>query len=278
MTNPVSPPDVEPERSRVAPVAHDIRQSSDDFSDNIKKLLAGLEPKIAAEAIARAETLGKLPPAQQTLLRCAMAAASETFKKAEILQDELAKVKERQRHADAEQLAESLVLSRRSGLAESQVALLREELAASEAANQIREARARKHSGHLWLALAAALSAGIVYAFLLSRPPPPADPPGVEIILHHPVKLPAPAPPDPDPVVEKTLDRLDGALARVPLIEVNSVLLQANQWLIASRAPPCFVKVGEGETTLLVRIESTNPAPLRTALTRCAEAVEHVTQ
>jgi hypothetical protein len=78
----------------VAPVSHDIRESSDDFSDTIKKLLAGLEPRIASETIARAETLGKLPAAQQTLLRCALAAASETFKKAESLQEELVQVRE----------------------------------------------------------------------------------------------------------------------------------------------------------------------------------------
>jgi hypothetical protein len=53
VTNPVSPLAEEPERSRVAPVGRAIRESSDDFSDNIKKLLAGLEPKIASEAIAR---------------------------------------------------------------------------------------------------------------------------------------------------------------------------------------------------------------------------------
>ncbi len=280
MTDPVSPPAEQPERSRVAPVGPDIRETNDDFSDNIKKLLAGLEPTIASEAIARAETLGRLPPAQQTLLRCALAAASQTFKKAEVVNEELTRVKERQRSADTALSAEYVALSRQSALAAAQVAGLREDLAASEAANRIREARARKHSGYLWLALAAIVSAGIVYASLLSRAAPPADlsASAPEIILHRPAELSATPRPNPDPVVEQSLDRLDGALARVSLRDVDSVLREANQWLLASRIPPCFVRSAQGEISLLVRADGRGAGPLNKALVQCAEAVEHVTE
>jgi hypothetical protein len=278
VTNPVSPPAEQPERSRVAPVGHDIRESRDDFSDNIKKLLAGLEPTIASEAIARAETLGRLPPAQQTLLRCALAAASQTFKKAEIVHEELTRVKDRQRRADTALSAESVALARRSALAEAQVAGLREDLAASEAASRIREARARKRNGYLWLALAATVSAGIVYASLFSRAAPPADSSASEVILYRPAKLSATPRPNPDPAVEQSLDRLDGALARVPLPDVDSVLREANQWLLASRIPPCFVRSGQGEISLLVNMNARGAAPLRNTLVQCAQAAEHVTE
>jgi hypothetical protein len=278
VTDPVSPPAEQPERSRVAPLAHDIRETNDDFSDNIKKLLAGLEPTIASEAIARAETLGRLPPAQQTLLRCALAAASQTFKKAEIVHEELTRVKDRQRRADTALSAESVALARRSALAEAQVAGLREDLAASEAASRIREARARKHSGYLWLALAATVSAGIFYASLLYRAAPPAHSSASEIILNRPAKLSATPRPNPDPVVEQALDRLDGALARVSLADVDSVLREANQWLLAARIPPCFVRSGQGEISLLVGVNRKDTAPLSKALVQCADAVEHVTE
>ncbi len=81
-----------------------------------------------------------------------------------------------------------------------------------------------------------------------------------------------------DPVIEQSLARQDGVLARVPLPDVDSVMREANQWLLASRASPCFVRMGEGEISLLVTMKGKNAAPLSKTLGRCAEAVEHVTQ
>lgn len=303
------------QRSQVGPVP---RRRSEDFSDALKKLLAGLEPKVASEALARAETLGQLPPAQQTLLRCALAAASETFKKAEILQEDLVRFKEQQRQAQKDLFVESQALCRRSAFAEAQVIALREDLAATITLSDASDSRFRKHRSYLWLALATAVSAGMLYAVLLSHAPRPAPPhamemdrsltSGSEITLHRgpdsatwqregsphsiegsadwrspadvpPAKAAALSPPGSrQPIAEQALNRLDSALDRVPLAAVDSVLNEANQWLRAAHTPPCFIRLGEGETSLLVRVDGKDDAPFSSALVRCAEAVEHVVE
>lgn len=311
--NPIRPPTGEPDRSQVAPVSHDSRESGDDFSLTIKKLLAGLEPKITSEAIARSETLGKLPAAQQTLLRCALSATSETFKKVAIVQEELAGFKERQKRAETDLLAESQAISKRSTLAEAEVAGLRQDLAASVAANYARESRYGKQRRNLWMALGGTVSTGMVCAFLLfSRPVPSPASAGLiriqpyssdsEGIAHRSAE-PTLVPPEKEQqpklgisgtpsipaqpataartgraTANQTLDRLNWALARVPPMEVDSVLGKANQWLMASRTAPCFVRFGEGEVSLLVSVKSRDAAPLRTAIARCTEAVEHVAE
>ena len=275
-----------PQRSLVAPAG---RKSADDSSDTLKKLLAGIEPKIASEALARAETLGKLPPAQQTLLRCALAAASESFQQGETVQAELAKVKERQRQAEMDLLAESQAFCRRTALAEAQLASLRQDIAASAAENQARESRFRKHSRYLWMALGIVVSASVVYGVLLSAPAVPA--PSGFAAAGNPVTVPEPqdlirdrrvaavSPPRPAvPAVAQALGRLDRALVRVSLLDVEGVLLSANRWLAASGAPPCTIELAEGETSLLIGPRGLGHKPLTSALARCADAVEHVTQ
>jgi hypothetical protein len=281
-----------PQRSRVAPVS---RERSDDFSDDIKNLLAGLEPKITSEVISKAASLGNLPPAQQTLLRCALAAASETFKKAEVVEDELARVKERQRRAETDLVAESQALGRRSAVAEAQVASLREDLAASVEATYARESRSRKH--RLWLTLGAVVSVGAACVFFLSHPAIPVSPvpetdPSVsagspsesDTAVPTPPRAPArplamPHPVPRAPIVQQAFNRLDRALNRVPLPEVDAVLREANLWLMASGISPCTLRLAEGETALLVGGKSKRTAgPLTAALARCAEAVEHVTE
>jgi hypothetical protein len=274
-----------PERSAVEPVE---RGETDGFSDDITTLLAGLEPKITSEVIAKAGVLGHLPPAQQTLLRCALSAASESFHKAETIQDDLARVRKDLKQAETHLAAETEAFSRRSAAAEAQVASLVEDLAASVAAGDARETRLRKRGTYVGLALAA----GLLVAIFVPRPAPtPGAAEPVQTQQSAPVsgeKPPDTSLPvvdvapnrhaDRDPPVGLAFNRLDRAFDRIPPADIESVARAANLWLIATRRPQCFLEIPEGEISLLIGPKRRDRTPLRTAFTRCAEAVDHVTQ
>ena len=72
------------------------------------------------------------------------------------------------------------------------------------------------------------------------------------------------------------LQRLNGALMAVPAAEVPEVLNAVNKWLWAHNGVPCWVLTPANGVSLV--IASGGPGqPLLTALSRCADAVEHVT-
>ena len=70
--------------------------------------------------------------------------------------------------------------------------------------------------------------------------------------------------------------RLTGALRAVQDDEIPTVLGAVNQWLSRAGAKPCWVASPAGDVSLV--ISSGDPEhPLLSALSRCADAVEHVT-
>jgi hypothetical protein len=278
-----------PQRSAVAPVN---RERGFETSATIKALVQGLEPKVASEALARAETLAKLTPSEQTALRCALVAASESGKRAEIVQIELEKLKGRLERTEKEHVEESQSFRRQSDRAEKQVDSLREDLAVAVAASAASESRFRMRRIFFWLALGVTLSISITFSLVFYRPPVPGPVPGpapamtaMPALQHReadaaePVGTPLPdAPAGKKPVVQRSLDRLELALARVPLSQVDTILNEANDWLVASHIPPCTVPFAEGEEALLVGKNRRRARPLATSFANCAEGVEHVTQ
>jgi len=288
-----------PQRSRIASVSG---RAGEESSEVLKDLLAGIEPKVASMALVRADVLGKLPAAQQVVLRCALQAASESYKKGECLEVELANVKKHLERAGKDLFAESQAFHQQAARAEEQILDLREDLAASIAANQAREShrcRVRKISSLLVLGAATAVLLG--YAFLAQRSAPmeaadnsnvpqAADSSSPKVVVVRSEIAVAGASGDVSAVgqalvgqalagqalVGQAFDRMEEAMARVPLLQVDSVLREANQWLALSGIAPCAIELPEGQTALLVGGKVKTARPLTTALGRCAEAVEHV--
>jgi hypothetical protein len=288
-----------PQRSRIAPVSG---RAGEESSEVLKDLLAGIEPKVASMALVRADVLGKLPAAQQVVLRCALQAASESYKKGECLEVELANVKKHLERAGKDLFAESQAFHQQAARAEEQILDLREDLAASIAANQAREShRCRVRKISFLLVLGAATAVLLGYAFLAQRSAPmeaadnsnvpqAADSSSPKVVVVRSEIAVAGASGDVSAVgqalvgqalagqalVGQAFDRMEEAMARVPLLQVDSVLREANQWLALSGIAPCAIELPEGQTALLVGGKVKTARPLTTALGRCAEAVEHV--
>lgn len=288
-----------PQRSRIASVSG---RAGEESSEVLKDLLAGIEPKVASMALVRADVLGKLPAAQQVVLRCALQAASESYKKGECLEVELANVKKHLERAGKDLFAESQAFHQQAARAEEQILDLREDLAASIAANQAREShRCRVRKISFLLVLGAATAVLLGYAFLAQRSAPmeaadnsnvpqAADSSSPKVVVVRSEIAVAGASGDVSAVgqalvgqalagqalVGQAFDRMEEAMARVPLLQVDSVLREANQWLALSGIAPCAIELPEGQTALLVGGKVKTARPLTTALGRCAEAVEHV--
>jgi hypothetical protein len=175
-------------------------------------------------------------------------------------------------------------------------------LAASIAANQAREShRCRVRKISFLLVLGAATAVLLGYAFLAQRSAPmeaadnsnvpqAADSSSPKVVVVRSEIAVAGASGDVSAVgqalvgqalagqalVGQAFDRMEEAMARVPLLQVDSVLREANQWLALSGIAPCAIELPEGQTALLVGGKVKTARPLTTALGRCAEAVEHV--
>ena len=91
-----------------------------------------------------------------------------------------------------------------------------------------------------------------------------------------------PGPPSAESLAESSsatyeLARLNGALDAIPVTAVPTIMGSVNQWLWALGGPPCSVESSRGEVSLVISARG-QAHPLLTALSRCADAVEHFTQ
>jgi hypothetical protein len=80
-----------------------------------------------------------------------------------------------------------------------------------------------------------------------------------------------------EPATEKyELARLNGALDAIPVTALPTIMGSVNEWLWALGGAPCSVESAHGEVSLVITGQGQSH-PLLTALSRCADAVEHFT-
>ncbi|HYA17114.1 MAG TPA: hypothetical protein VEF06_06600 [Bryobacteraceae bacterium] len=113
-----------------------------------------------------------------------------------------------------------------------------------------------------------------------NSPPPPAAPQAAPVQATP--EAPAAAPQAEEPVVAPSpetfeLARLNGALRIAGDEDVPEMLSAVNRWVRFSGAGPCWVTSASGSVSFVISSRDAGH-PLLAALSRCADAVEHVTR
>jgi hypothetical protein len=131
------------------------------------------------------------------------------------------------------------------------------------------------------------LSWSVASPFAASAAPVPV--PQAAVLPQPPGTLrnPPAAPRSPDSTASQSaearaLNRLDDLLRPIAPAAIPSLLSEANQWLGQTGSPPCSVQSPRGETSMVISPYGqhglSERGPLVTALSRCADAIEHFTR
>jgi hypothetical protein len=221
-----------------------------------------------------AAMLEKLPVTQRIVVKQALRAASDAQDEVEVMRAELIRAHERLQCSEKELAGKSappvIPAEQMPACAPDPPKFL-----AAGAFEGAVLASDRRAPG-VYAAIALLAMAGCAFPFVhdsssaVSVPSPEPAPAGPPIAVQ--VSEPRPA------RVTEAFDRLDRALAGVPVLERESVILEANQWLEAAGSPPCTVGFAGKKTSLLVTFPARvagDDGPLAASLLRCALAVEH---